>query len=92
MIREYEEVQDYLNQVCSKVRAREVHQEIREELISHIEELVLTKEADGSSKEKAVPWALRQMGDPAQVGGELHKIHRPRLNWVLLAAVRCCSL
>ncbi|MCZ8521788.1 MULTISPECIES: FtsW/RodA/SpoVE family cell cycle protein [Paenibacillus] len=87
MIWDQEEVRSYLNQVCSKIRAREVHREIRQELASHIEELAEEKEAEGCAREEAVRWAVRQMGDPAEVGWNLHRIHRPRLHAGLLAGV-----
>ncbi|MFB0844524.1 FtsW/RodA/SpoVE family cell cycle protein [Paenibacillus oleatilyticus] len=84
MIREHENVRDYLSSVCFQIRARELHKDIRRELESHLEELVLDKEAEGASREEAVAWAIRQMGDPVTVGRELHRIHRPRMHWGLL--------
>ncbi|SCW44692.1 cell division protein FtsW, lipid II flippase [Paenibacillus tianmuensis] len=84
MIREHEDVRDYLSSVCSQIRARELHKDIRRELESHLEELVLDKEAEGASREEAVAWAIRQMGDPVTVGRELHRIHKPRMHWGLL--------
>ncbi|PUA39266.1 cell division protein [Paenibacillus elgii] len=84
MIREHENVRDYLSSVCSQIRARELHKDIRRELESHLEELVLDKEAEGASREEAVAWAIRQMGDPVTVGRELHRIHKPRIHWGLL--------
>ncbi|NEN83799.1 FtsW/RodA/SpoVE family cell cycle protein [Paenibacillus elgii] len=84
MIREHENVRDYLSSVCSQIRARELHKDIRRELESHLEELVLDKEAEGASREEAVAWAIRQMGDPVTVGRELHRIHKPRMHWGLL--------
>ncbi|MBU7316344.1 FtsW/RodA/SpoVE family cell cycle protein [Paenibacillus oleatilyticus] len=84
MIREHENVRDYLSSVCSQIRARELHKDIRRELESHLEELVLDKEAEGASREEAVAWAIRQMGDPVAVGRELHRIHKPRIHWGLL--------
>ncbi|MFB6364993.1 FtsW/RodA/SpoVE family cell cycle protein [Paenibacillus elgii] len=84
MIREHENVRDYLSSVCLQIRARELHKDIRRELESHLEELVLDKEAEGASREEAVAWAIRQMGDPVSVGRELHRIHKPRMQWGLL--------
>ncbi|MGF7032376.1 cell division protein FtsW (lipid II flippase) [Paenibacillus mucilaginosus] len=87
MIRDQEEVRSYLTQVISKVRAKEIHHEIRQELEGHIEELALEKESEGCTREEAVRWAVGQMGDPFEVGRDLHRIHRPRMNWGLLAGV-----
>ncbi|WP_127488365.1 permease prefix domain 1-containing protein [Paenibacillus ehimensis] len=84
MIREHEDVRNYLSSVCSQIRVRELHKDIRRELESHLEELVIEKEAEGASREEAVAWAIRQMGDPLTVGRELHRIHKPRMHWGLL--------
>jgi len=84
MIQHHDDVREFLNRVCKQIKAKEVHSDIRIELTSHIEELTMTKEAEGAGREEAVQWALSQMGDPAAIGSELHAIHRPRLQWGIL--------
>ncbi|QWU13913.1 cell division protein FtsW, lipid II flippase [Paenibacillus sophorae] len=77
----------YLDKVCEQVRARELHGELRMELANHLEELASEREAMGFGKEEAVKWALEQMGEPETVGRSLHHVHKPRMNWKLLAVV-----
>ncbi|CAG7644188.1 FtsW/RodA/SpoVE family cell cycle protein [Paenibacillus allorhizosphaerae] len=86
MIRDHEEVRRFLGEVCLHIKAREVHADIRKELLDHIEELTVEKEAEGFSREDSTRWAVSQMGDPAAIGSGLHKVHRPRMNWGLLLA------
>ncbi|CAG7645858.1 Peptidoglycan glycosyltransferase MrdB [Paenibacillus solanacearum] len=86
MIRDQEDVRRFLGEVCLPIKAREVHADIRKELLGHIEELTAEKEAEGFNREDAIRWAVSQMGDPAAIGSELHQVHRPRLNWGLLLA------
>ncbi|GGF68525.1 cell division protein FtsW [Paenibacillus albidus] len=83
----HEEVERYLDTVCSQVKAKEMHVEIRRELGCHIEDLVADKVEEGESEDQATVWALVQMGDPVQLGKGLHQVHKPRIPWGILAAM-----
>ncbi|SCZ05558.1 cell division protein FtsW, lipid II flippase [Paenibacillus polysaccharolyticus] len=82
-----EQIQNYLDQICGQVRAREVHNDLREELGNHLEEMTYDKEQEGFTTEEAATYAIEQMGDPADLGKRMHKIHRHRMHWRLLAGV-----
>ncbi|MGI6423831.1 MAG: FtsW/RodA/SpoVE family cell cycle protein [Tepidanaerobacteraceae bacterium] len=77
-------VQDYINEVCSQIRFRDVHQEIKLELEAHIHELVEGYLAHGLSKEEAIHKAIAQMGDAHIVGTQLNKVHKPKPEWSVL--------
>ncbi|AYB46827.1 FtsW/RodA/SpoVE family cell cycle protein [Paenibacillus lautus] len=83
-VEEYKVVQDFLAQVCKQVRARAMHPEIREELLGHIEERTELLMLEGNAEEPAVQEAVKQMGDPGDIGKSLHLAHRPQLDWKLL--------
>lgn len=87
MIRDHEEIQHYLDEVCSRVRSKGSHRDIRHELESHLEELVLERESTGVERDDAILWAIDQMGNPIDVGDGLHSVHRPKTHWGLLAGV-----
>ncbi|MEK8130965.1 FtsW/RodA/SpoVE family cell cycle protein [Paenibacillus filicis] len=87
MIKDHEDVREFLNRVCSEIRSREAHPQIRLELMSHLESLAEEKEQAGESREEALAWAVAQMGDPRLIGKDLHRIHRPKLEWGLLTAI-----
>lgn len=87
MIRDHEGIQGYLDEVCSRVRSKGSHRDIRHELESHLEELVLERESTGVERDDAVLWAIDQMGNPIAVGDGLHSVHRPKMHWGLLAGV-----
>lgn len=87
-----EQINAYLDAVCSYIKYREVHAEVRLELESHIGERVDALVAAGRPETEAVTLALRQMGDPAAVGLGLNKVHRPRTDWQLIATVVCLAL
>ncbi|PYI54875.1 FtsW/RodA/SpoVE family cell cycle protein [Paenibacillus flagellatus] len=87
MIRDHESVRGFLQAVCSQIKAKAMHDDIRRELEGHIEELVAEREAFGDSRDEAIRHAIACMGDPVDIGKQMHRIHRPRMNGGLLAAV-----
>ncbi|MEK4058033.1 FtsW/RodA/SpoVE family cell cycle protein [Paenibacillus sp. FSL F4-0087] len=83
----HEKIKHYLDQLCSQVKAREVHTDLRDELGNHMEEMMLDKEQEGLSQEEAAAYAIEQMGDPAVVGKSMHRLHRHRMHWGLLVGI-----
>ncbi|MFD0957790.1 FtsW/RodA/SpoVE family cell cycle protein [Paenibacillus chungangensis] len=85
-IREHPSVVAYMERVCFEVKAAEVHEEIRLEMLSHLEDIVEEKMArEGMAEEEAIACALRQMGDPIAAGRGLHAVHRPKPEWGVMA-------
>lgn len=77
-------IQDYIREVCSQVKFRDVHQDIRLELEAHIEEIAEEYIELGFSEEEAVNKAIAQMGDADIVGKQLNKVHKPKPEWSVL--------
>ncbi|MBD2871658.1 FtsW/RodA/SpoVE family cell cycle protein [Paenibacillus arenilitoris] len=82
-----EAVGQFLKQVCGHIKAKEVHEEIRLEMLSHLDELVEDKLREGVTEEEAVRQALERMGDPDQIGKQLHAAHKPVFEWSLAVLV-----
>ncbi len=82
-------VDSFIEQVCSHVKAKDVHPDIQLEMKSHLEDLVEDKLSEGLSHEEATRQALDQMGHPDQIGKQLHAAHKPVMEWSLavIAAV-----
>ncbi|ACX62714.1 FtsW/RodA/SpoVE family cell cycle protein [Paenibacillus sp. FSL H8-0457] len=78
-------VRQFLDRVCKQVRTRQMHPEIREELLGHIEDRTELLMLEGLPEEFAIQEAVKQMGDPGDIGKNLHMAHRPQLDWKLLA-------
>ncbi|WP_170315017.1 FtsW/RodA/SpoVE family cell cycle protein [Saccharibacillus brassicae] len=74
----------YLDRLCARVKAKELHPELREEMRGHLDELIADKEDAGASTLEAALWAMKQMGDADEIGGTLGQVHRPKFNWKLL--------
>ncbi|WP_338594259.1 permease prefix domain 1-containing protein [Paenibacillus sp. Y5S-9] len=81
MTNRHERIQHYLDHMCVQVKAREVHNDLRDELGNHMEEMILDKEQEGYTEEEAITYAIEQMGDPAVVGKSMHRLHRHRMHW-----------
>lgn len=84
---QHESVKQYINQVCRQVKARDVHADIQLEMTSHLDELIEDKLNEGLLEEEAIRQALAQMGDPDQIGKQLHAVHKPVMEWGLAAIV-----
>lgn len=76
----------YLNEIISKVRNKESHEEIKLELISHIEELYDSYVKSGMGKDEAIRNSITQMGNADIIGEKLDKVHRGNLEWGIVVA------
>ncbi|MEW8957134.1 FtsW/RodA/SpoVE family cell cycle protein [Clostridium sp.] len=86
-IKNNNEVKLYLDHICSKVKNKRIHKEIREELLCHIEEMALDFLECGISEEESIKKSLSQMGSPNVVGEELNTIHKEKIDLKLLIIV-----
>ncbi len=77
-------VEEFLSQVCSAVKCKRVHPEICRELQLHIEELTEDYICQGYSEEAATEHAVAAMGNPEEIGKNLHKQHKPQMGWGIL--------
>ncbi|MEK4366356.1 FtsW/RodA/SpoVE family cell cycle protein [Paenibacillus sp. FSL M8-0212] len=89
MTNRHERIQQYLDHMCVQVKAREVHNDLRDELGNHMEEMILDKEQEGYTEEEAITYAIEQMGDPSVVGKSMHRLHHHRMHWGLLTGLAC---
>ena len=81
---ENSKVNNYVNEVCSLIRNKKVHAEIREELLGHINDIINDYLEIGMSYDTATEKALLQMGNPKIVGHDLNKAHKSNSDWLLL--------
>lgn len=77
----------YLDTVRDQIRWKRARQPLTRELETHLEEQYADCLAAGMDEAAAEAEAVRQMGDPVQVGQELDRIHRPKPQWKLLLLV-----
>ncbi|OPA74251.1 hypothetical protein BVG16_24295 [Paenibacillus selenitireducens] len=73
----------FIQQVESKVKAREMYPLIRAELYDHMQSRVDEEIRLGASLADAEAAAVRQMGEPLETARQLNKVHRARWPWLL---------
>lgn len=85
------EMREYLELCTGQMRCKAMRPVVEKELRAHIEDQMEAYLADGMEREAAEELAVKQMGDPAETGTALDRIHRPQMDWravlmILLAA------
>ncbi|OMC69050.1 hypothetical protein BK126_14805 [Paenibacillus sp. FSL H7-0326] len=86
-IDQHHAVKEFLDQVCSQVRAKRMHTDIRDELKNHIEERMEDLQQEGYSVDISAEAAIKEMGTPLQIGKSLDQAHRPSTDWKLILLI-----
>lgn len=82
---------EYIEAASSQIRARRARDMVARELSAHIEDQAAYYREQGMAEAEAQAEAVRQMGDPVEVGISMDQIHRPRTDWkmILMLAFLC---
>ena len=78
---------EFLNKVSKEIKYKPANKTITEELESHIEEAKKDYLCKGYSENEAEEMAVEQMGNAKKIGKELNKIHRPKLDLMLIGLI-----
>lgn len=78
---------EFLNNVSKEIKYKPANRPITEELENHIEEAKKDYLCKGYSANEAEEMSVEQMGNAKKIGKELNKIHRPKLDWVLIGLI-----
>ncbi|MDR1687634.1 MAG: FtsW/RodA/SpoVE family cell cycle protein [Clostridiales bacterium] len=87
-----EKVNQFLNSVCSHIKYKSAHEEIRAELEIHIDEMKEKFTDDAGSEEAALDMAINAMGDCGEIGKRLNKQHKPQTEWSIVALTAAIAL
>ncbi len=85
-------MEKYLQAVLEQIRCEKVHPYIREELMGHIQDQIEDNRKSGMSEKEAEEAAVRDMGDPVEIGVEFDRIHRPQIAWKMLIVIGVISV
>ena len=83
---------EYLRILLEQIRCRKVHPYIQQEIKNHIEDQIEDNLLEGMSPEEAEKQAVKDMGDPVEVGVSFDRIHRPKLSWGVIVFVAILSI
>ncbi|WBW96521.1 FtsW/RodA/SpoVE family cell cycle protein [Oceanirhabdus sp. W0125-5] len=85
-------IERYLDEVCSYIKFKEVHEEVKEELRCHIQEFVEELVDRGIEEEEAVKKVIKSMGSSDLVGERLNKVHKDKIDWISLIIISFLSI
>lgn len=73
--------EEYLHTLTEQIRCKMARGTIEQEINDHIEDQKEEFLSEGMSQTEAEEAAVREMGDPVEVGLEMDRIHRPTMAW-----------
>ena len=85
-------IDEFVNDVCSYIKCKDVHSDVKEELSLHIDELKDNYVYGGLSDFEAEQKAICDMGSAAEFGEKLNKQHKPPIEWNLIILTAIISV
>jgi cell division protein FtsW (lipid II flippase) len=85
-------IKEYVDEVCSYIKFKKAHKEIKLELLCHIEEKTEDLMFQGMSEEEASEKALADIGQAELIGTQLDQSHKSAPEWGLLSMTILFSL
>lgn len=83
---------EFLEKLLSQIRCKKARPYIKDEIKMHIEEQISDNIRSGMIEEEAVREAVKDMGDPIEIGISLDRIHKPQIAWRMLAIIALISI
>ncbi len=77
-------MEEFIRILTDQIRCAKARDGVARELSSHILDQAQAYEQSGMAHDKAVTKAVREMGDPVEIGVLMDRIHRPQFNWRML--------
>ncbi|EPY06789.1 hypothetical protein PAALTS15_12947 [Paenibacillus alvei TS-15] len=80
-------LEQFVGQVLSHVKAKQMHSEIQAELLDHLLNETESGMDYGMDEAASEKQAVRNMGDPSVVAAQFNQVHRPKAPWKLWISV-----
>lgn len=77
-------MEEFIKTLTEQIRCVRARDSVAHEISDHILDQAQAYEESGISHEQALEKAVREMGDPLEIGVALDCIHRPQLDWKML--------
>ncbi|KGR75646.1 FtsW/RodA/SpoVE family cell cycle protein [Ureibacillus sinduriensis] len=78
-------ISHFLETVITQIRSREAKEYVKTELSQHIQKSKQSWLERGYSELQAEEKAVREMGSPLTLGKSLNKLHKPKIDWLLVS-------
>lgn len=77
--------EEYIQILTNQIRCVKARDMVADEIKIHIEDQALSYQEQGMEEDQAIEAAVKDMGDPVEVGVSMDKIHRPEIAWGMVA-------
>lgn len=84
--------EEYLKILTDQIRCRMARKEVEDEIRGHIEDQTRDFLSEGMERDEAEAAAVREMGNPVEVGNQMDRIHRPFMPWGMIALIVLLSI
>ncbi len=78
-------MEEFLKTITEQIRCVKARDGVAQEIRDHILDQAAAYERSGDNHDEALKKAVRDMGDPVEIGIALDAVHKPRLDWKMLA-------
>lgn len=85
-------IDEYLKTVTEQIRCKQARESVREEMAGHLEDQMQECMKEGMNRQEAEEFAVKQMGDPLEIGISLDRVHRPKSAWGMLMFIAILSV
>lgn len=85
-------MEEFIKTLTEQIRCARARDGVARELSDHILDQAEAYEQSGMEHDKAVTKAVREMGDPVEIGVLMDRIHRPQVNWKMLLSTLVLSI
>lgn len=75
---------NFLNEVIGQIKSKEAKKFVANELSYHLKETKNSWIEKGMTEEEAEEKAVKQMGSPIKLGQQMNRLHRPKVDWLLV--------
>ena len=80
-------IKEFLNEIGQRIKYEPVKELIKSEIKQHIQDIKEEYIVEGIEEEDAEIKAVKQMGNPIEIGKSLNRIHRPKIDFKLLGLI-----
>ena len=77
--------EEYIRILTDQIRCVKARNMVADEIKMHIEDQALSYQEQGMKEDQAIEAAVKDMGDPVEVGVSMDRIHRPQISWSMVA-------
>ncbi|MDE7477654.1 MAG: FtsW/RodA/SpoVE family cell cycle protein [Lachnospiraceae bacterium] len=77
-------MEEFIKTLTDQMRCVKARDSVARELSDHIADQTEAYEQSGMEHNQAVEKAVREMGDPVEIGVSMDRIHRPQIDWKML--------